>query len=331
MADGLPEQDRPQWRLPSPAGPAWETRSAHGLLDALTWQARRIRLLPHRAQDGTKRVGRVVVCAGDRLAAVRPDFEWHTAWTYTAKPKKGQPRQRPRRHRRSEHAWQGFAALLALGRQQEGEGPRTSGVLRQISDLQDASHLPGDLQLRVRTCSLVYGNQAAVVEDALADTLPLPASALVADSRTRAAILEAARQTAEVAQALDRLSADLRRAEGAKPLPGVSGQQRGAAFLGLVDPSMRRLLRGLQLDAADEDRIEQGMQAWEQVLFQLAWSAAHEPLASASPTTFTGRITDEGSYRAATARSSFTRALNAILPRAAESRGDKSDLQEGEA
>lgn len=332
--DPRPGGDRPQWVVEEPAGPDWSTRPALGILDALTWQSRRMRLVPQTAEDGTTRVARVVVSAGDRLASVRPEFEWHTAWTYTAKPKKGQLPLRPRTHRQHEHAWQGLAALLALRPEEpDKDGPRTSGLLQQIGDLQATGHLPEELPLQVRTCGLVYGNQSAVIEDAVADALPLPTMSLVADTRTRFEVLDGAEKVEQAARALDRLSADLRRAEGAEPLPRDKGQRPAATFLQNVDAPMRRLLRGLQKDAADDTRIDEGMGAWEEILWRLVWDTADELLAAASPTSFLGRTTEQGTstftFRAATARASFARAVRAILTRAAERRCNESD-DEGE-
>jgi CRISPR system Cascade subunit CasA len=332
IPDGLPARDRPQWAGEGPAGPGWESRPARGLLDALTWQSRRIRLFPEETDAGV-RVSRVLVCAGDRLSGVRPESEWHTAWTYTAKPKKGQAPLRPRRHRADEHAWQGMAALLELGREGD-EGPRTSGLLDQLSRLEVAGHLPEDFPLQVRTCGVVYGNQSAVVEDMLADALPLPVAALAADSRTRGAVLEAVDQAWRLSAALNGLSADLRRAEGAEPLPWDKGQRPSAEFLQSVDLPMRRLLRGLQAEAADDDRIEQGMTAWEQVLQELAWKVAVDLLAAASPSTFLGRKEKEGGrvWRAAFAERAFRRTAHQVLYRAAEARqAEETETAEDDA
>ncbi|WP_432107689.1 type I-E CRISPR-associated protein Cse1/CasA [Streptomyces sp. AA1529] len=327
VPDGLSSEDRPQWQAAESGGPGWEARAALGLLDALTWQSRRIRLIP-RETSGGLHVDRVVVCAGDRITAVRTEFEWHTAWTYTAKPKKGQAPLRPRRHRSGEHAWQGLATLLALGREEDGDGPRTSGLLQQIGKLETSGRVPPGLPLQLHTCGLVYGNQSAIVDDALADSLPLPVAALAADSRTRTAVLDAVEQADQTAQALNRLSADLRRAEGAEPVAWDKGQRPSVTFLQAVDVPMRRLLRGLQQASTDEERIEQGMEAWEQILSRLAWVTAHELLAAASPVSFLGRQKDGRTFRAALAMRSFGRTLNEILTREAQARQARSDATE---
>lgn len=315
IPDGLRAGDRPQWQ--SPAGPEWRTRPAHGLLDAWTWQARRIRLIGQEEDEGV-RISRVLVCGGDRLTSVRQEYEWHTTWTYTGKPKKRQEPLRPLRHRTGEHAWQGLSSLLALGRGLAGgDGPRTSGLLEQVALLEEAGHLPVGLPLRLHTCGIVYGSKSATVEDVVADILPLPTAALASDARTQHAVLEAAQQAELVGHALNRLSADLRRAAGSDPLPWDKGQRPALSFLQATDVPMRRLLRGLQHDAGDEERIEQGMAAWEQVLHRLAWNVAEELLVAAPPTTFLGRCQKEGGpiHRAAKAQAGFAGALKRVLTR----------------
>ncbi|TDC10591.1 type I-E CRISPR-associated protein Cse1/CasA [Streptomyces sp. 8K308] len=322
------EQDRPRWEADQPQGASWEKRPPRGPMDVLTWQSRRIRLIPEETDRGV-RVRRVVVCAGDRMTSL-PETAWepHTIWSHTSKPKKGQPPTRPRRHRPGEFAWQGLAALLSLARDDDTDGPRTSELLRQIGELQAEGLLPEDYLVRVHTCGLVYGTQSAVVDDALADTLPLPAASLVADSRVREAVLEAASQADQVAQALNLLSADLRRAEGSDPLPWGKGQRPGLTFLHLADIPVRRLLSGLRQVAADEERIEEGMTAWEVIVTRHAWGVADDLLAAVSPSAFSGRSQGGKAYRAATARDAFRLALARILPRAAEAGASGPDAKE---
>src|SRR5699024_4843233 len=106
--------DRPQWRAPgsdgqdgegvaSPGSPQWSIRPELGLMDLLTWQSRRVRLVAEERPEGL-RVTEVVLCAGDRLSRI-PETEPHTAWTWIAKPRKGQSRWRPRRHRPGRALW----------------------------------------------------------------------------------------------------------------------------------------------------------------------------------------------------------------------------------
>ncbi len=352
--------DLPQWLRRSRDGrveetqsvalPAWQARAAKGLLDLWTWQSRRIRLIPQETPVGI-RVTRVIVAAGDRLSQT-PDFEPHATWTLdpaggtrggrsassrkTGKPAKQTallPR-RPRRHQPGKAAWRGLDALLATDREDTDATTTTAGfhtslLLDQLRTRRET--MPSDFPLQVELSGIVYGTQSAVVEDILFDAIPLPLTSLGADSLVHAVLLEITSQAEELAQAVNYLSADLRRAAGADPIPWDRGQRPGDMVLHAFDPLVRRLLVGLRAVGEDVDQIERGQLAWEQVAWQRTWEIAEQVFATAPPTTFAGRIDQkknkEGSqegkkaiYRMSTAEASFRRRINQILTRAAEAR-----------
>jgi CRISPR system Cascade subunit CasA len=338
LPDGLEPGDRPQWAwnerpaglsCKSPAGAAWSERPATGLLDLLTFQARRIRLIACQTKQGL-RVHRAIVSAGDRLAHT-PEAEPHTAWQHTAKPKKGQPHRRPRRHTSGRAAWQGLGTLLAMTLPLEGDGPYTSLLLRQIGDLQGAGVLSGRYPLGAETSGLEYGTQSAVVENAMGDDLPLPVKALLAqDDWLREALLECVAQADQVARALDGLNNDLRRAAGGDPLPRDKGSRPSAQFLHSLDATMRRLLAGLRtVDEDDEELLERAQLAWEQSVQIVADREADLLIAAAPPRAVVGRAVKNGDkefvYRSGKAIGVFRTRLADILPRAAEERRVKRE------
>jgi CRISPR system Cascade subunit CasA len=331
--DGLEPGDRPQWAwderpaglgCTSPAGAAWSERSATGLLDLLTFQARRIRLITCETEQGP-RVHRAIVSAGDRLAQT-PEIEPHTAWQHTAKPKKGQPHRRPRRHLPGRAAWQGLGTLLAMTLPVQSDGPYTSLLLRQVGDLQGAGVLSGQYRLGVETSGLEYGTQSAVVENAIGDDLPLPVKALLAqDEWLREALLECVGQADQVARALDGLNNDLRRAAGGDPLPRDKGSRPSAQFLHSLDATMRRLLAGLRtVDEDDEELLERAQLAWEQSVQIAADREAGLLLAAAPPRAVVGRTVKNGDkefvYRSGKAIGVFRTRLAETLTRLAEER-----------
>ncbi|MFJ6686667.1 type I-E CRISPR-associated protein Cse1/CasA [Streptomyces werraensis] len=333
LPDGLEPGDRPQWAwderpaglgCKSPAEAAWSERPATGLLDLLTFQARRIRLIACETEQGL-RVHRVIVSAGDRLAQT-PEVEPHTAWQHTAKPKKGQPHRRPRRHTSGRAAWQGLGTLLAMTLPVQSDGPYTSLLLRQIGDLQGSGVLSGQYRLGVETSGLEYGTQSAVVENAIGDDLPLPVKALLAqDDWLREALLECVAQADQVAKALDGLNNDLRRAAGGDPLPRDKGSRPSAQFLHSLDGTMRRLLVGLRtVGEGDEELLERAQLAWEQSVQIAADREAGLLLAAAPPRAVVGRTVKNGDkefvYRSGKAIGVFRTRLTDILPRATEER-----------
>ncbi|MEU5510754.1 type I-E CRISPR-associated protein Cse1/CasA [Streptomyces fungicidicus] len=333
LSDGLKAADRPQWAwderpaslgCKSPAAPAWSERPASGLLDLLTFQARRVRLFTCETEQGL-RVNRVIVSAGDRLART-PQDEPHTAWQHTAKPKRDQPHQRPRRHTSGRAAWQGLSTLLAMTLPEQGDGPYTSLLLRQIGDLQADRVLSQRYSLGVETSGLEYGTQSAVVENAIGDDLPLPVNALLAqDKWLREALLECVDQADRVARALDGLNNDLRRASGGDPLPRDKGSRPSAQFLHSLDRTMRRFLVGLRTVGEDDaDLLERARLAWEQSVQIAANREAGLLLAAAPPRAVVGRTVRNGDkefvYRSGKAIGVFRAKLAEILERAAEER-----------
>ncbi|HEY8984064.1 MAG TPA: type I-E CRISPR-associated protein Cse1/CasA [Streptomyces sp.] len=332
VPDGLAATDRPQWAWDerpsalgwkSPAGPEWSSRPADGLLDLWTFQSRRIRLIAEETGRGTV-VRQVVVCAGDRMPATSGN-DPHTAWYHTAKPKAGRPNRRPRRHASGRAAWQGLGALLALAVPEEGDGPYTSALLLQAGDLRAYGVLPADYPLGVEICALEYGNQSAVVENAVADSLPLPVvSLVVSEEWLRAGLLECVDQADQVGRALDGFHADLRRAVGGQPLPRDKGERPSGRLLHAVDVSMRRLLKGLSGVGDDSDLLERAQEAWEVTLDRVARREADALLAAVPARAVVGRVEKVNGkdvvFRSGKAIGVFRKRLTEILPRAAEAR-----------
>src|SRR6185369_12791339 len=143
---GMHPDDRPQWRAEPATGPAWSTRGARGLLDLLTWQARRVRLVtePDDTAPGGRVVRQVVLAAGDRLTATPHGLEPHTAWRQVERPSSDGPSQRPVRHQPGRSAWRGIAALLATS-SPTSDRTSSSALLTQLAGLRDNGYLAEEL------------------------------------------------------------------------------------------------------------------------------------------------------------------------------------------
>ncbi|MFI5941555.1 type I-E CRISPR-associated protein Cse1/CasA [Streptomyces uncialis] len=347
------KEDLPQWlrrategetdEPPSCATPVWQQRAPRGLLDAWTWQSRRVRLIPEETSRGT-RVTRVVVAAGDRLL-VNPDLEPHTAWDSrppagrgSAKGAKGAKGAkdaevsslRPRRHRPGRAAWRGLEALLAVGRAGEEReatatraGFRTSDLLNSLAEA--GEEMDSAYPLQIELTGVMYGNQSAVIEDVFFDEIPLPVTALDQDGIVYGALLSAVGQAEQLATAVNHLSGDLRRAAGSDPIPWDKGQRPGDTLLHALDPVVRRLLAGLQAAGDDFDLARRGLEAWEHKAGRATWRVAEQVFATAAPGTFAGRkVVKDGKeqiYRLSTAEAAFRRRLSEILTLASGARG----------
>ncbi|MFI5501013.1 type I-E CRISPR-associated protein Cse1/CasA [Nocardia asteroides] len=318
----------PHWAR-EPMGPQWQTRDPNGLLDLWTWQSRRIRLFTEEVGD-TLVVERVIVAAGDRFSAGVPDWETHTAWRKD-KPVKGTPAAplRPLRHVPGKAAWRGLDALLAL-EDASSSVAQTSELLDQLVELDAEGAIAQDYPLRVDTFGVVYGNQSAVIEDLVHDTIPMPIAALRGSGLAYEIVVEAADQAERLVNAVNYLSADLRRALGSEPIPWDKGQRPGEQLLVALDPVVRRLLAGVSADAGDEDKLLRGQVGWELIAYDAAMRCA-EPLFALPAAAFAGRKVTTGvkerHYCLGEAANSFHRAVNSILSRAAAIRARPDDKE----
>ncbi|MFF5037939.1 type I-E CRISPR-associated protein Cse1/CasA [Nocardia salmonicida] len=319
---GTPHWDR------DPLGPGWDVREPDGILDLWTWQSRRIRLFPESVDSGVV-VERVIVSAGDRLGGGVPDWETHTAWRKD-KPAKGSTNAplRPLRHMAGKAAWRGLDALLALA--SSNESVQTSELLDQLAGLEQTRCIDDSYPLRVHTYGVVYGNQSAVIEDVLHDVIPLPVASMRGEGEAYDLIVDAAVQAEQLVNAINRLSADLRRALGAEPIPWDKGMRPGEQLLVALDPLVRRLLAGVSADSGDEDKLARGLQAWE----LMAYDAVHRcaaPLFALPAAAFTGRTiksgTKEQHFKLGLAANSFYGAVNKILARAVAARAPRDDKE----
>jgi CRISPR system Cascade subunit CasA len=325
VPQGLRGNDRPQW-ADDPLGATWEPRRTKGLLDLLTWQSRRIRLVPEE-RDGDVRIRRVVLCAGDRMTALPHDIEPHTGWKQVDKPKAGEPPQRPDRHQPGRSAWQGLAALAAT-RTPSSEKKLAPNAIKNVAGLRQEGVLPEAFALHALVVGVVYGTQSAVIDDVVTDLLPLPVLALLDDdNEVRATLLEIIDQAEELRRAANRLGDDLRVAVGADKMPWDRGQRLGELLVAAFTPTVRRLLSGLQRHPHDAERA--GI-AWRVAARRTALEVVTPALDAVPATAFLGRRLDGKSrgtepspgrrrvgeahpVRLATAEAAFRSQLNKIL------------------
>jgi CRISPR system Cascade subunit CasA len=216
-------------------------------------------------------------------------------------------------------------AFLAL-ESDTNESFQTSELINQLGELEAEQRIPDDYPLRVETFGMVYGTQSAVVDDLLHDAIPLPVAALRGRGDAYALVLEATSQAEQLAAALNDLSADLRRAAGADPIPWDKGQRPGEQLLYALDPLVRRLLSGVSTASEDTDILDRGQLAWEQMAYREVRRTA-APLFAVPATTFLGRLPNTDTTKdiknpqgLGWAANKFSGRVNRILPRAAASR-----------
>jgi CRISPR system Cascade subunit CasA len=285
---GLTSTDCPQWARPAVTG-EWSSRPVRGLLDLLTWQARRVRLVPEPCGAGEFVVRRVVLTAGDRMTPLPVDLEPHTAWRQVDKPKANQSPSMPVRHVAGRAIWQGLQPMLST--RPDANTPVTSSLLlRQIDALRVESRLPSDTSIQVLTVGVQYGNQSAVVENVMADLIPLPIVALDPTSPARQLLDQIAEQGDDLRRAANRFGDDLRQALGVDKAPWDKGQRLGDVLVHRLSPIVRKILADLQADPHCDDRAEA---VWRRSATQAACEVAAPVLAAMPPQAVLGRVVEE--------------------------------------
>lgn len=311
VPQGLRPADRPQWDSDESVSALWRERECRGLLDLLTWPARRVRLVPetHNGAGGAVVVRAVVLAAGDRLDHL-PEYEPHTAWRADRKATAKSGPRRPIRHQPGRAGWRGLTSLLAT-KQPTAKGESSSTLMSQLGNLRAEDWVPADLRLQVLSVGVAYGNQSAVVEDVLTDLIPLPVTALTADSHVRGLLLQMVAEAEDLRDAANYLGDELRRAVGADKLPWDKGLRLGEALVHELGAAARRLLTGLQ---REPDRVTEAEAAWHDAARRLAMATVEPALAAAPPEAFLGRQAEgKPTYRLSLAEVRFRRKLNEIL------------------
>lgn len=297
------EEDLPTWRQP-PHDASWETRPSLGVLDLLTWQSRRIRLVFHQG-NVTPAVTGVVIAAGDRLTGINPDQEPHTAWRAIESAGGGMA-NRPVRHQPGRAAWRGMDALL--GNRSDLSMPNALSWCLARENI-----LGRDYVIDTQIMGVVYGNQSAVVEHVVSDSVPLVVLAL--DSADGALVREVlARLVAEaeaVRLALNKLDDNLRRARGGEPIPWDKGERPGERYIALLDGPTRWFLS--ELPGSLNDPIV-AIEGWERNALDSAWSIANPLIDRVSTTAFAGRQVKKSHINQASAEGYFRHALKETFP-----------------
>jgi len=311
----VPEWDAPAWRRPV-ATAAWETRPSDGMLDLLTWQARRVRLIADDDANPTSVVG-IVVAAGDRLEGIDPLHEPHTAWQ-AADAAHRRMSQRPVRLQSGKTSWQGMDSLLAVD---------NVGAWALAWAGQRRSAIGARYPLDVRMVGVVYGNQSAVIEHVVSDSLPMSVLALGEGEDAeviRRELLGASTKADSIRKALNSLSNNLRNACGGASLPWNKGSNPGDSFVAAIDSVTRRFVA----DCRDHpEEVKEHVLRWEQLVRDVALSIALPLIRQVPPRAFSGGPADPGSkyppMNQARAEGLFRRDLNKTLAMAFDHERDE--------
>ena len=170
------DEDVAPWELDDPVGPDLTVRASFtGPVDALTFQSRRVRLVPN--EDGSRIIG-MVNCYGDVIAAYNTDAcEKMTAWRKSSAQQKKLGLTTlplmPIAHDASKALWRGLGPMVAVT-----DKDLRPGVIRWIEELQENGCLDSEEHIlasfSIHSQGMTYGSNNSVYETGIDDVLTLP-------------------------------------------------------------------------------------------------------------------------------------------------------------
>lgn len=235
-------------------------REPSGPIDLLTWQSRRMRLIP--SEDGSSVRG-VIISYGDVLIpANKHRFEMMTGWRESKQQMKklgtATVPLMPVAPDTARALWRGLPSLLAVA---GGQVDLRPGVIRWMGELQDVQSAD-DWRLNVRiSCQGVsYGTQSSVVDDAIVDSVDLRAALLRKNSEAVPQLLDVIERTDRAVGVLVRFVQSVERAQGDKRRYDTFSDSAAQAVRedvreGAYD-ALDALYRGRIAEFPDEDAID---------------------------------------------------------------------------
>lgn len=251
--------DRAPWARDVPS-PGICRREPTGPIDLLTWQSRRIRLVP--SEDGSCVCG-VIISYGDILTpANKQRFEMMTGWQKDEKARKrlgaAVTPLTPAPPDTARALWRGLPSLLALAEDWE----LRPGVVRWMDELQDMQG-SDDWRINVRiVCQGVSYEKKyrSVIEDAFTDSVDLRATLLRKDSEAVIKMLDVIDRTDQAVGVLVRFVQNVESAQGDKRSDSAAQTMRKDVREGAYD-ALDALYRARIAEFPDE-RVDEYCLTW---------------------------------------------------------------------
>ena len=210
------EEDCPPWERDD-IGPDMKECEPAGPVQVLTWQNRRIRLIPNG--DGTCVKG-VVLCYGDTMKPIdKQGLEMMTPWRRSEQQQKKWSLPyiplMAKKHDPNRSIWRGLSSLVAIDNEDvAGQSDLRPGVIRWIESLESAGVLDGNQVMSIRAQGMEYGTQDSVFTDSVDDSLSLHAMMLRHDGEATSKTVEVIAQTDQAVGALIRFVQNILIAQG---------------------------------------------------------------------------------------------------------------------
>ena len=277
-----------------------EPAPAAGMCEILTWQSRRVRLFPENG-----RVTGVLVSNGDKWFDRNTYTDPLTAYRFSKNQStQTNPVWMPKAHSAERTLWRGGDALLMRLDSSQIKQDKPAPVIRQISS---GKYFPAGAKANVQLVGMVYGNQSAVIEGTIDESLSLELALLTEQgARISTTVRENIQITMDAAIALGQYAGNLLRAAGKEYefRPSVT------------ESSLHRMedeFRSWLADLSVSDDVSTQAAKWQSKVRRILEDEADQLAVSAGPKAAIGTIYDEQLYTTAKARRQFGGRLYKLL------------------
>ena len=277
-----------------------EPAPAAGMCEILTWQSRRVRLFPENG-----RVTGVLVSNGDKWFDRNTYTDPLTAYRFSKNQStQTNPVWMPKAHSAERTLWRGVDALLMRLDSSQIKQDKPAPVIRQISS---GKYFPAGAKANVQLVGMVYGNQSAVIEGTIDESLSLELALLTEQgARISTTVRENIQITMDAAIALGQYAGNLLRAAGKEYefRPSVT-----ESILHRMEDEFRSWLADLSVS----DDVSTQAAKWQSKVRRILEDEADQLAVSAGPKAAIGTIYDEQLYTTAKARRQFGGRLYKLL------------------
>ena len=277
-----------------------EPAPAVGMCEILTWQSRRVRLFPENG-----RVTGVLVSNGDKWFDRNTYTDPLTAYRFSKNQStQTNPVWMPKAHSAERTLWRGVDALLMRLDSSQIKQDKPAPVIRQISS---GKYFPAGAKANVQLVGMVYGNQSAVIEGTIDESLSLELALLTEQgARISTTVRENIQITMDAAIALGQYAGNLLRAAGKEYefRPSVT-----ESILHRMEDEFRSWLADLSV----YDDVSTQAAKWQSKVRRILEDEADQLAVSAGPKAAIGTIYDEQLYTTAKARRQFGGRLYKLL------------------
>ena len=277
-----------------------EPAPAAGMCEILTWQSRRVRLFPENG-----RVTGVLVSNGDKWFDRNTYTDPLTAYRFSKNQStQTNPVWMPKAHSAERTLWRGVDALLMRLDSSQIKQDKPAPVIRQISS---GKYFPAGAKANVQLVGMVYGNQSAVIEGTIDESLSLELALLTEQgARISTTVRENIQITMDAAIALGQYAGNLLRAAGKEYefRPSVT-----ESILHRMEDEFRSWLTDLSVS----DDVSTQAAKWQSKVRRILEDEADQLAVSAGPKAAIGIIYDEQLYNTAKARRQFGGRLYKLL------------------